>query len=37
MKTDQQQGRTRQCENCGERRWEFEACTHCGHKHWVKA
>lgn len=25
---------TVECENCGEERYTFEACQHCGHKHW---
>lgn len=25
---------TVECENCGEQRFTWEACHHCGHKHW---
>jgi rRNA maturation protein Nop10 len=25
---------TTECENCGEQRYTWEACHHCGHVHW---
>lgn len=25
---------TVECENCGNQRYTFEACHHCGNKHW---
>lgn len=24
----------KECEECGEDRYTFEACHHCGNKHW---
>ena len=24
-----------ECENCGQQRFTFEACHHCGNKHWA--